>query len=203
MRHPPTETSKINIPSSSITTTSVNATMRENKMKELKEKLRQKQTSTNVASDPMMTQSMIYKPTTQQPSNAPDQPLAMIRSNVSSVQTIDTPIMQNVAVQEQTGGGILSAPIADTINSATSFPTGPKRIKKTIKRTYTLGKSKIHKTIGILIKDTHTRKRVLQAHRDIKRKGINDIKHYLLDPTLRIFLRLLTRPNPLMFYFRR
>jgi hypothetical protein len=179
MRHPPTETSKINIPSSSITTTPANAIMRENKMNELKERLRQKQISTNVASDPMMTQSMIYKPTIQQPPNAQDQPLAMIRSNVSSVQTIDTPIMQNVAVQEQVGGAVLSTPFVDTTMPATSFPIGPKRIKKTIKRTYTLGKSKIHKTIGILIKDTHTRKRVLQAQRDIKRKGINDIKQYL------------------------
>jgi hypothetical protein len=33
--------------------------------------------------------------------------------------------------------------------------------------------------VGILIKDKNTRKRVLNAQRDIKRHGINDIKQYL------------------------
>ena len=32
--------------------------------------------------------------------------------------------------------------------------------------------------MGILIKDKNTRKRVLNAQRDIKRHGINDIKQY-------------------------
>jgi len=57
-------------------------------------------------------------------------------------------------------------------------------IKKTIKRKYTLGRSKIKKTVSVLIKDRGTRKKILNAQKDLKRKNINDMRAYLREHNL-------------------
>ena len=56
--------------------------------------------------------------------------------------------------------------------------------KKTIKRKYTLGRSRLKKSVSVLIKDRGTRKKVLTAQKDLKRKNINDIKTYLREHNL-------------------
>jgi uncharacterized membrane-anchored protein len=57
-------------------------------------------------------------------------------------------------------------------------------LKRTIRTKYTLGKTKNNRTVGVLIKDRNTRKQVLSAQRELKKKSVNDIKSYLKDHNL-------------------
>ena len=157
-------------PSLNINTSSLggssNTKLRETKMKELKEKMRRKQQSLEVAQSPPMAPAPI-------PISAPTPQAQPEPERAIDIPVVPAMIMTDTAPANQT----ISPSFADVPTIQTGG--GSKRIKKTIKRTYTLGKSKIHKKVGILIKDKHTRKRVLNAQRDIKRHGINDIKQYL------------------------
>ena len=56
---------------------------------------------------------------------------------------------------------------------------GKKLLKRTIRRKYTLGKSKLKKSVSILLKDRETRKNVLIAHRALKTVPLSDINVYL------------------------
>ena len=177
-RQPPSvEKPSLNINTSSLGASS-NTTLRETKMKELKEKMRRKQQSLEFAQPPVAP-TLIPTPKPVPIPVSPPQPDPERNTDLSVAPFVSTSIepIQEVPVMIMNG----TAPTNETHAPTTqNLQTGgSKRIKKTIKRTYTLGKSKIHKKVGVLIKDKNTRKRVLNAQRDIKRHGINDIKQYL------------------------
>jgi uncharacterized membrane-anchored protein len=59
-----------------------------------------------------------------------------------------------------------------------------KTTKKIIKKKYTIGKSQIKRQIGILLKDHTTRKNIIDAQKELKRKSIPEIKNYLREHNL-------------------
>jgi hypothetical protein len=138
-------------------------TARENRLNMLKEKIKQK----NKTSEPLLTENLIKPPG----------PL------------IKTPLEQTETIISINTGNISQPPV---ITPITDIPQNPNEkiiatkhiTKKTIKRKYILGRSQTKKSVGVLIKDKGTRKRVLTAQKDLKRRNINDIKVYLKDHNL-------------------
>ena len=51
--------------------------------------------------------------------------------------------------------------------------------KKTVKKKYTLGKNKIKRKVGVLIKNNKTQKKIINAYKDLKKTSIKEIKDYL------------------------
>jgi hypothetical protein len=143
---------------------------RENRLNLLKQKIKNKNEEIRV--DPLLSENLIRKPneiqeSTQQIQSQQSQSIQQSQQ-IQSIQPIQPQSIQSQQIQNA-GGKLI----------ATKHIT-----KKTIKRKYTLGRSQIKRTVSVLIKDRGTRKKVLYAQKDLKRKNMNDIKAYLREHNL-------------------
>lgn len=99
----------------------------------------------------------------------------------NGTNTVNEKRMEQTKKEEKMKKVLNEASNADPITIEDILPPNKKRQKvhKTIKRRYTVGRNLKTNTVGVLIKDNYTRKMVMNAHKDMKKKTIHELKKEL------------------------
>ena len=131
---------------------------REKKLEILKQKMKQRE-------EEEIQKQLFAKPLIQPPITF-DTPALIFDAPVESIHKAES---------------IKEEPIKSTSPSPSQSLPPSLSIKKTIRRQYTLGKSTKYRKVGVLIKDKNTRKKIVEAQKELKKKSIQDVKKYLKD----------------------
>ena len=129
---------------------------RENRLKQLKDKIKEKHSVADVPTTPQIEDNTVN---------------SVVTGTGLGTGGLGTGLVNGGLVNGGTG-------------ASTQEIVNKQFLKKTIRKKYTLGKTKNNRTVGVLIKDRNTRKQVLTAQRELKKKSVNDIKTYLKDHNL-------------------